>query len=113
MIAGFVIGGSTARTVLVRAAGPALNAFGVTSTLVDPKLTLFNRDKVKVAESDNWQTNAALVDTFAGVGAFAFNARSKDAVLFITLPPGQYSAQVSGAVSTMTGVALVEVYVLP
>lgn len=111
LIAGFVIGGSTARTVLIRAAGPALTTFAVPGTLADPRLTLV-RDSVTIAESDNWQTSAALVNTFASVGAFDFVARSKDAVLYLTLPPGAYTAQVSGP-GTTTGVALVEIYVLP
>ena len=40
LIAGFVIGGSTSRTVLIRASGPALIPFGVTGTLPDPMLQL-------------------------------------------------------------------------
>lgn len=113
LIAGFVIGGSTARTVLIRAAGPILSTFGVTGVLSDPKLTLY-RGSTVIAENDNWQTNADLVNTFARTGAFEFIARSKDAVLLLTLPPGQYTAHVSGvgAGTTTTGVALVEVYTL-
>jgi hypothetical protein len=111
LIAGFVIGGTTARTVLVRAAGPALTTFGVTGVLADPKLALY-RGSDKIAESDNWSTSADLVGTFASVGAFDFVARSKDAVLYLTLAPGAYTAQVTGP-GTTTGVALVEIYVLP
>jgi len=37
---------------------------------------------------------------------------SLDAVLLVTLPPGIYTAQVSGVNGT-TGVALVEVYEMP
>ncbi len=111
LIAGFVIGGSTARTVLIRAAGPALTGFGVPGVLTDPRLTLV-RDSVTIAENDNWSTSESLVNTFASVGAFDFVARSKDAVLYLTLPPGAYTAQVSGP-DTTTGVALVEIYVLP
>jgi glucose/arabinose dehydrogenase len=112
LIAGFVIGGSTARTVLIRAAGPVLGAFGVSGVLADPKLTLF-RGSTNIAESDNWQTSTELVNAFTAAGAFDFNARSKDAVLFLTLAPGAYTAQVSGLGTTATGVALVEVYALP
>ncbi|MEY4090269.1 MAG: hypothetical protein RJB55_2540, partial [Verrucomicrobiota bacterium] len=38
--AGFVIGGSSARRVLVRAIGPSLAAFGVDGTVTDPRMTL-------------------------------------------------------------------------
>jgi hypothetical protein len=111
LIAGFVIGGATARTVLVRAAGPVLSTFHVTGVLADPKLALYHGSE-KLADSDNWQSSADLVNTFAVVGAFDFIARSKDAVLYLTLAPGDYTAQVTGATAA-TGVALVEVYVLP
>lgn len=115
LIAGFVITGSTNRTVLLRAAGPALTTFGLTGTLPNPQLTLY-RDGAIVAQNDNWQSSAQMVDLFARTGAFDFNARSRDAVLFLTLPPGNYTAHVSGlgnATTPATGVALVEVYTLP
>lgn len=111
LIAGFVISGTTSRTILVRAAGPALNTFAVAGTLPNPKLTLF-RGSAVVAENDDWRTSPELVDVFAATGAFNFVARSRDAVLLLTLPPGLYTAQVSG-VNNAIGVALVEVYALP
>jgi hypothetical protein len=47
------------------------------------------------------------------VGAFAWTAPSSaDSALLLTLPPGAYTAQVSGF-SGDTGVALVEVYEVP
>ena len=90
-------------------AGLALTAFGVPGVLADPTLALY-RGTEKLAENDNWQTSPDLVETFTSVGAFAFTARSKDAVLYLTLPPGAYTAQVTGPT---TGLALVEVYMLP
>src|SRR5690349_507147 len=36
MIAGFIIGGTSPKTVLIRASGPALAAFGVPGALTDP-----------------------------------------------------------------------------
>jgi hypothetical protein len=46
------------------------------------------------------------------VGAFPLGAASKDAALVVTLPPGSYTVHVSG-VGGSTGVALVEVYLVP
>jgi hypothetical protein len=46
------------------------------------------------------------------VGAFALTPGSKDAALALSLPPGSYTVQISGAGNT-TGVAIVEVYELP
>ena len=110
LIAGFVVDGTSAKKVLVRAAGPALGGFGLTTALADPQLKLY-RDGILVAENDNWSTESAdLISAAAAkVGAFAFAPASKDAAMLIYLPPGVYSAQVSG-VEGVTGVALVEIY---
>jgi hypothetical protein len=45
-------------------------------------------------------------------GAFTLPAGSKDAAILVTLPPGAYSAVVSGMNNT-TGAGLVEVYEVP
>ena len=111
LTAGFVIGGATARTVLVRAVGPALAAFGVGGAMADPKLELFSGQTV-IAANDNWGGDAQLTATGTAVGAFGIaNAASKDAILLVTLAPGSYTAQVSGVGGG--GTALVEVYEVP
>lgn len=117
LIAGFVIGGSSARTVLIRASGPALVPFGVPGTLVDPLLQLFHANadgsSTLLAKNNAWGGNAQVASAAASVGAFAWTSPSSaDSALLITLPPGGYTAQVSGF-SGDTGVALVEVYEVP
>ena len=111
---GFTIGGTTAKTVLIRAIGPGLAAVGVTSgTLADPSLTLFNSASVVIASNDNWGGDAALTAIGTAVGAFAVSSvTSKDAMLLVTLPPGGYTAQAAG-VSGTGGLAIVEVYEVP
>ncbi len=112
LIAGFVIGGNTARTVLLRAVGPTLAVFGVTDTLADPRLQLFS-GATMVAENDNWGGDPGLTSVGDSVGAFRLaSSTSSDAVILATLPPGSYTAQVSGS-NGGTGVALVEVYEVP
>ena len=114
LIPGLVISGSTPRTVLLRAVGPGLAAFGVPGTLADPVLTVFSGTK-QIASNDNWQTQSnpqAVATAAVTVGAFALAANSKDAALVLTLEPGAYTLQASG-VGGSTGVALVEVYLLP
>jgi hypothetical protein len=54
--------------------------------------------------------DVAAADTAAG--AFGLARGSKDAALVVTLPPGQYTAIVSGT-DNATGAAIVEVYELP
>lgn len=113
--AGFVIRGSTARTVLVRAVGPTLGtAFAIAGAMADPKLELFNNDtSTKIAENDNWAGAPWLASTHTAVGAFALGgAATKDASLVITLNPGAYSARVSG-LNGGSGTAIIEVYEVP
>ncbi len=113
LTAGFVIGGTGPRTVLIRAIGPSLAGFGVGGFVADPQLALFNSASTKIGENDNWGGTAALTAAFTSVGAFALSpAISRDAALVATLAPGNYTVQVSGVGGT-TGVALVEVYELP
>ena len=107
LIAGFTVSGTGSMPLLIRAVGPKLTAFGVGGVLVDPKLEIYNDAGVKVTENDNWATSLAA--TFGSVGAFALDVGSRDAALLTSLPPGSYTAQVSG-IGGGTGEALVEIY---
>jgi hypothetical protein len=112
---GFVLRGLSARTVLVRAVGPSLGALGVTGTMTDPTLELFDNDNggKKIGENDNWGGDAQIFAVANAVGAFALSgADTKDAVLLVTLPAGAYSARLSG-VGGVGGTAIVEVYEVP
>lgn len=112
LIAGFVIGGSTSETLLIRASGPALVPFGVTGTLPDPQLQLYSGSTL-LGTSNGWFGNLAISNAASEVGAFSWsNPASHDSAILVTLPPGAYTAQVSGA-SGDTGVALIEVYEVP
>lgn len=120
LIAGFVVNGTTAKKLLIRAVGPSLAPYVVpgTALLADPFLRIIqirNTDNLVVRENDNWETgnDISLVSAAAvSAGAFPLAAGGKDAAILITLPPGSYSAQVTGSGAT-TGIALVEVYEVP
>lgn len=117
LTAGFVIGGTTSKTVLVRGSGPALAPLGITGVLPDPQLQLYqsNGDGTSTLLSSNtgWGGNPQIAATAASVGSFSWgSAATPDSALIVTLPPGAYTVQVSGA-SGDTGVALVEVYEVP
>jgi hypothetical protein len=113
LIAGFNLAGSGNQRLLVRAVGPTLGLFGVGDPLVDPRLELRAAGaSTATAENDNWDAgprSAEIAAAAASVGAFALAAGSKDAVLLVDLPPGSYTAQVSG-VAGGTGTALIEIY---
>jgi hypothetical protein len=109
---GFVIGGTTSATVVVRAIGPTLGtAFGLGGVMADPELVLFNNNTgLQVAANDDWGGGAALANAMSSVGAFGLaDPASRDAVLVMTLPPGAYSARVAGKNGT-GGTAIIEVY---
>jgi len=112
LIAGFTLTGSGTKTILIRAVGARLATapFNLTGVLADPKLALFNSASEKIAENDTW--SSSLTSTFSAVGAFSLTTGSKDAALLVTLNPGGYTVQVSGANAT-TGQAIVEIYEVP
>ncbi len=111
LIAGFVIAGNSAKQLLIRAIGPSLAAFGVSDVLNDPKLQIFQRDTLINQNDDWWRSSnvAELSSVYQSVGAFPLPASSKDSALLLLLPPGNYTAQVTGQAES-TGVALVEIY---
>jgi hypothetical protein len=108
LIAGFVIAGTSSKTVLIRASGPAI-AQSVPGSLADPELQLYS-GPTPIASNTVWGGDPEISAIAADVGAFAWTSTtSKDSALLVTLPPGQYTAQVTGA-SGDTGIALIEVY---
>lgn len=114
-IGGFVVNGSQSAKVLIRAIGPTLSQFGVTGVLAQPSLTVVNSSGATVASNTVWSTNtnaSSIASEMAAVGAFSLPSGSADSVLLLTLPPGAYTAVVSGVGNT-SGVALVEVYQAP
>jgi len=113
VIPGFVIGGSGTETLLIRADGPSLTAFGVSGALAQPSLTLTAQSTgATLATNTGWGTNsnpAQIASIAAQVGAFAFASGSADCAVLVNLQPGAYTVQVSGVGGT-TGVALAEIY---
>ena len=116
LIAGFVIEGAV-KQVLVRAVGPRLATFGVTGTLTDPRMVVYDSAGQTVAENDNWSavgdSDTLLVTAAAAkVGTFPLPVGSRDAALLRVLPPGAYTVHVSG-VNGASGIALLEAYGVP
>ena len=107
LITGFVIGGTESKKVLIRAAGPALTAFGLSSALPNPTIKIYQGSNL-IAQNDDWNKDDAA--EIARLGAFAFAVGSKDAALLTTLAPGAYTAQIADPSGTGTGVALAEIY---
>jgi hypothetical protein len=115
MIGGFKITGATPKRLLIRGAGPALAAMGVSGALTTPHLEIFNNAGTLIRENFTWQTGndpALLAAAEVQTGAFAFANSSADSAILIVLPPGNYTAELSGT-GTATGTGLVEVYEIP
>ncbi len=113
LIAGFVVTGAAPKTMLIRGVGPTLADYQVTDPLAAPVLKVNeNTTGQLVASNRGWQNSpdpAALAAAARQVGAFALRANSADSALLVTLPPGVYTATVTGE-GAASGVALAEVY---
>ena len=107
LISGFIIGDVDSATVVVRALGPSLAAYGVSGVLSDPTLTIYDSTGSVIASNDNWQDNVNC-DRRQEEWTRADRMRSESA-LVLHLPAGAYTAIVRGA-NGATGNALVEVY---
>jgi hypothetical protein len=114
LIAGFTLSGTGEKRLLIRGVGPSLAAppFNLTGALADPKLEVFTATAAPELIGTNDTYNASLAPVFASVGSFALVSGSRDAAFIVSLPPGGYTVQVSGA-DGGTGLAIVEVYELP
>lgn len=109
--AGFTVSGAGSKRVLIRALGPQLALYGISTALKDPILEVFAGSALKIAESDDW-SNALELD-FAEAGAAPLAPGSRDAAVVLTLPAGNfYSVLVRGAGGT-EGDALLEIFELP
>jgi hypothetical protein len=106
-IAGFIIGGTASKQVMVRALGPSLSSLGVPNVLVDPMLDLRDGSGNPIATNDNWKDLQEQIIRNTGL---APQSDAESAVVG-TLAPGSYTAIMSGKNNT-TGIGLVEVYEL-
>ncbi len=130
MIGGFWIGGTDPITVLIRARGGSLGGapFNNPGVLANPTMQLYSGATV-IAQSNDWQSTDPLCvspATECGDAAqiivtgldpcqpnpgqsVAPPGCSQESALLVTLPPGGYTAMVSGVGGTV-GMGLVEVF---
>jgi hypothetical protein len=104
LIVGFSVSGG-GRSILIRGVGPTLTSFGLTGTMADPRVEVYNSAAL-VGENEDWGNSTALSTAFGSVGAFAFLPNSRDAALLQTVD-GTRSVHLKGSGA---GVALVELY---
>lgn len=105
MIGGFIVGGETSTTILVRAIGPSLSDSGIDDPLLDPTLELHDPNGVQIGFDDNWKDSQQ--DEIEATTIQPTDDR--EAAILADLEPGAYTAIVRGKNNT-SGVGLMEVY---
>ena len=114
VIGGFIVQGSGAKKVIIRALGPELTQYGITEALRNPTLELYNGNGDLIASNNNWVTTiigGIITQNQASDirnSGYAPNDGLESAII-ADLPPGNYTAIMRG-VNDTTGVGLVEVY---
>ena len=103
MIGGFIITGTQAKRIVIRAIGPSLP---MPDKMLDPVLELHDSTGGIAGFNDNWSQNANSQEI--ALSGFAPTNPSEPALL-VTLTPGAYTAIVRGANQTV-GTAVVEAY---
>lgn len=106
LIGGFIIQGSQAKTLIVRAMGPSLSGSGLTNVLADPVLDLHDSTGAVIASNNNWQDGpqwSQIQESGFGPG------HPLESAILITVSPGSYTAVISGWGGGQ-GTGLVEVY---
>ena len=105
LISGFIVGDVANATVIIRALGPSLAAFGL-SPLQDPELTVYDSNGSAIATNDNWQDDVnAFYITKNGLAP----TNNLEAAIILHPPAGAYSTIVQGTQGG-SGIGLVEVY---
>jgi hypothetical protein len=107
VIAGFLLGSSGDDRVVVRGIGPSLTAAGVPNALPDPTLELRDGNGALLSANNDWQDNPAQAAELTAAGLAPTN--NLESAMVATLPPGLYTALLSGA-NNGTGIGVVEVY---
>ncbi|HKP93187.1 MAG TPA: peptidylprolyl isomerase [Chthoniobacterales bacterium] len=108
LIGGFILGGTQAKQILVRAIGPSLTAFGVPDALADPTLEFFNGQGTKIDSNNDWM-NSPQKTQIQNSGLAPSDP--KESAVLQTLSAGQYTAIVRSATGD-TGVGSVQIYQL-
>ena len=104
-IGGFIIAGSTPKSVIIRGIGPSLANAGVQGALADPTLELRDSSGNLLLANDDWKETQEQVirDTMLAP------TNDLESAIVAPLQPGAYTAIVRGKNNT-TGIGLVEIY---
>jgi len=107
LIGGFIITGSAAKKVIIRAIGPSLSQHGLSDVLADPTLELHDGNGALLQSNDNWQDDPSQASQISASGLAP--SSNLESAIIATLQPGNYTAIVRGKNSGQ-GIALAEIY---
>ncbi len=105
LIGGFIVTGTEAKRVILRALGPSLTGLGVPGALADPTLELHAGNGATIATNDDWKETQQAEIEATGIAP----TNDLESAIVRTLDPGAYTAIVRGK-NNATGVGLVEAY---
>lgn len=108
-IGGFIITGNAPKPVVLRGLGPSLAGAGVppNEVLLDPILKLHGPNGSLMKQDDNWRDDPL---TRAFIEGSPYQPTDdRESVIVATLPPGAYTAAVTGKGQT-SGIGLMEIY---
>jgi hypothetical protein len=106
---GFFIRGSGTKPLLIRAVGPTLRRFGVTTALPETKLEVYPPGSASPLAREAYPALSD-IDVAISVGAFPLDPDARDTSVQTTLAPQAYTVRISGGDAGMMGVTLAEIY---
>ena len=114
MIGGFIVQGTQAKRVILRAIGPELSQYNVPNPLPDPALELHDSSGALIASNDDRQHTiiGGIISSnqVREIRSSGYAPRDgRESAIIATLPPGNYTGIVRGK-NIIIGVALAEVY---
>jgi cytochrome c peroxidase len=104
-IGGFIITGAAPKRVLVRALGPSLAKFGLSTLLADPTITLNGPAGFAPIVNDNWKSLQQAEIEASGLAP----GNDLESAIIATLAPGTYTAVLNGK-NGGTGIGILELY---
>lgn len=107
LITGFIVTGGTPRNIVIRVLGPSLRSFGVGQAAGNPSLEVY-QGSTRIAGNADWKSDrraSALAEKFPALAP----SNDKEAALWLTLLPGQYTIQAKNEEGT-EGIVLIEAY---
>ena len=104
-IGGFIITGNAPKRVLVRALGPSLAQFGLSTLLADPRITLYGPAGFGPLLNENWRSTQESEIKATGLAP----GNDLEPAIIATLQPGNYTAVLDGTDGGI-GTGILEIY---